>query len=557
MTLHTTQSDQAKTRRWGKLAAPFAALATVVVLFVLTARRHLPSETTETTSSRDRAAAPVLPIAECLVKQPARIAHSVYLLGDMRPSAAYVVETSAGLAMIDSGLDSSHDRLLAGLARLDLDIGRLKMILLTHAHGDHSMGAQRLREETGAAVYVGRDDAPPLRRGAPWEAIFSKFDIADETTHPTTIDGELTDGQVLELGEARFTVVATPGHTPGSCCFLLEIDGQRLLFTGDTVSTFTAALGTYSARLPPSYRGDAQSYLASLQKLRDLPVPDLLLPGHPSADMAAPDPHFTAADWKSLIDRGIDDLRLINERYVRDGADFLDGTPKKILENVYYLGDFEGRATYALVDDDRAILFNGVHSPDAWQQLASRWNMLGVPAPQIWAVFLTTVDPEGLAGLHAVVCDTGCRVVVPGEGIEVVAGQCPPGTSLILADELKASDWTDLRSLPVSGLRRPEAVYYFRRNNSLVLVSGDVPMDVDAIEAGRLKRRGPPDGWNVGSFSDSLAQLAEIKPDVWLAANPLRGRNANLYDRAWANILSLNHQLLQYWKTPSGSADGS
>lgn len=484
-------------------------------------------------------------IAECLARHPVRIARSVYLLGDMRPSAVYVVDTAAGLAIIDSGLESAHQKLLAGLSRLNLDISRLKMILLTHAHGDHTMGAQRLREETGAAVYIGRDDAAPLRRGAPWEAIFSKFDIEGETAHPTIIDGELADGQVLQLGQAQFTVIATPGHTPGSCCFLLEIDGLRVLFTGDTISTFTTAIGTYSARLPPRYRGDAHSYLRSLERLHDLSAPDLLLPGHPGSDLAAPDPHLAEEDWQSLLERGMRDLRLIDDRYTRDGADFLNGTPKALAEGVYYLGDAEGRASYALVDEGQAVLFDGVRGQDALERLNSCCDTLGVPMPRVSTVVLTSVNSENLSGLYTMVVETGCRVVVPDAGAATVADYCPQGASIIAAEELSAAEWTDIRSVSLGGLGPPEAAYYFRRNGSLVLISGDVPLDLDAIEVGKLQRQPPPEGWNPQLYTVSLARLAEITPDIWLCPKPLRGRNANIYDRGWRNLLLFNQQLVR------------
>ena len=111
-----------------------------------------------------------------LARNPAQITDGVYILGDMAPSAVYVVETSEGLALVDSGLDEEHDKLLQGLNRLGLDAGQVKMILLTHAHGDHTMGAVRLRDETGCRVYIGSGDAAPLRQGGPYEAIFSKFE---------------------------------------------------------------------------------------------------------------------------------------------------------------------------------------------------------------------------------------------------------------------------------------------------------------------------------------------------------------------------------------------
>src|SRR5581483_2252105 len=126
-----------------------------------------------------------------------------------------------GLVLIDSVLEEQHDKLIDGLDRLGLDVSRLKAILLTHAHGDHSMGARLLRQETGAKVCVGLLDAEPLRRGGSLEAIFSKFDMAGAEIHPTAVDMELDDGQVLTWGQARFTAIATPGHTRGSFCYLL------------------------------------------------------------------------------------------------------------------------------------------------------------------------------------------------------------------------------------------------------------------------------------------------------------------------------------------------
>ncbi|HVA46663.1 MAG TPA: MBL fold metallo-hydrolase [Pirellulales bacterium] len=496
------------------------------------------------------------PIAECLARGPAKIAEGIYILGDMRPSAVYVVETSAGLAMIDSGLESAHDRLLAGLAKLDLDLGRLKMILLTHAHGDHTMGAQRLRDLTGAKIYIGRDDAGTLRRGGPWEAIFSKFDIEGEALHPTVVDGELADGQVLELGQARFTVLATPGHTPGSCCFLLQADGQRMLFTGDTISTLTVALGTYSARLPPRYGGDAQRYLRSFETLRQLPAPDLVLPGHPDSDLAAPDPRLTAAEWKSLVDRGIDELRLVCQRYARDGADFLDGRPKAVLDGLYYLGDFDGRAAYALVENGRALLFDGACGEGASRRLASAWQTLGIPAPAVAAVVLTSCDTGNLAGLKEMVEGTGCRVVAPAGCLEAVAAFCPERAAVVAAEELPALGWNNLRAWPLEGLGTPQAAYSFRQGEALVLVSGPAPFDTDAIAVARLERQGPPFGWDARLLASSLERLAEIKPDIWLSAVPLRGRNANLYDRAWADTLRWNEQLLRRWQAGRRPASG-
>ena len=170
--------------------------------------------------------------------------------------------------------------------------------MITHAHGDHSGGAEHLRTETAVpVVYAGRGDAAVLRAGGPREAIFSAFSLPGGTLHPTTIDVELTGDESIDFGDTRIQVLATPGHTPGSVCYLIERDGLRALFAGDVITSLVGdetslirarwPLGTYSAYLTGRFRGDAQAYLSSLHKLRTMKVPDLVLPGHPRGDWQA------------------------------------------------------------------------------------------------------------------------------------------------------------------------------------------------------------------------------------------------------------------------------
>ena len=78
-----------------------------------------------------------------------------------------------------------------------------------------------------------------------------------------------------------------------------------------------------------------------------MPVPDLVLPGHPRADVSPQSPCLTQEGWQSLLDQGIHDLETVLSRYAADGADFLDGVPKLLLPELYYLGNFRGSAVYA------------------------------------------------------------------------------------------------------------------------------------------------------------------------------------------------------------------
>ncbi|NUR59097.1 MAG: MBL fold metallo-hydrolase [Catenulispora sp.] len=154
--------------------------------------------------------------------------------------------------VVDPGpLDEGHLRtVLAAAEQRDL---RIAQILLTHGHFDHAEGAPRLAELTGA----------PVR--------------ALDPHHRLGTEG-LAGGDVLEVDGLRLDVVATPGHSGDSLCFVLPADGAVL--TGDTI----LGRGTTVVAHPDGKLGD---YLDTLHRLRELTTelttsehPATVLPGH-------------------------------------------------------------------------------------------------------------------------------------------------------------------------------------------------------------------------------------------------------------------------------------
>lgn len=129
---------------------------------------------------------------------------------------------------------------------------KLAYILATHTHGDHSPGALRLQEATGAEL---------VGLAAP------EFGSHDLTFKP---ERQWKNGDVVETGEYSIRLVHTPGHVSNHFCFLLE--QEQLLFTGDHILQ-----GTTSVILPPD--GDMGHYLDSLAYLQTLPL-RFLAPGH-------------------------------------------------------------------------------------------------------------------------------------------------------------------------------------------------------------------------------------------------------------------------------------
>ena len=124
--------------------------------------------------------------------------------------------------------------------------GRIKWILVTHTHSDHSPGADGLRERTGAEVigFDERDGFVPDRRA----------------------------GDGFRLGASGFDLsgIHTPGHASNHLCYMLE--DERVLFSGDHImSGSTVVIG------PPD--GDMADYLDALRRLRDIDMA-LIAPGH-------------------------------------------------------------------------------------------------------------------------------------------------------------------------------------------------------------------------------------------------------------------------------------
>ena len=508
-------------------------------------------------ATRRKPAAGAVPLLE-----PAAltVVPGVHLLGSLDPAAAYAVETADGLVLVDAGLEPDAGLLKQQLAYLGLDWKRLRAILLTHAHIDHSGGAEHLRSATGAKVYAGRDDAAVLRAGQPREAFVSSFHMPDVHPRPTTVDVEVLGGEVIEVGGVRFRALALAGHTPGSVCYLMERDGRRVLFSGDVIVALAGdqnspgrvanPLGTYSAYLAPRYRGDARAYLTSLRTLRSMPVPDLVLPGHPRQDSTPQSPVLSQQRWEALLDAGIRDMQTLLARYERDEANFLDGTPKRLLPGLWYLGDFKGSAVYGLMAGGKLFAVDAPGGPGLVDFWNARLRAFG-PTPAVpAAILLTSCGPEATAGLAELAGQGRPEVVAAADGLRAVRAACPVGTVVVAADELPRRGWFDVKAIPLRGRGPGPVAYEVRWAGKTVLFSGRIPIEVSEPAVERL-RQDFRDGGNRLHYFDSLDRLARVKPDLWLPAVPADGQNANLYDREWAALLEANRRKVFEEQGPS------
>lgn len=215
----------------------------------------------------------------------------------LRAVNVYVLETDAGLVLIDGGWAIPQSRALfeTGLRQLGYTIRDIRRFLVTHMHRDHYTQASVIGREVGARVSLGLGDKATMDllhndalnedpntdrlRSAGAEELAGAWRSVMPARPPSRDayampDEWLDRDLVVDLGVRRLDALSTPGHTQGHYVFADTQSG--LLFAGDHVlSTITPSIGFEPAYVQQPLR----DYLASLAKVRALP--DLrVLPAH-------------------------------------------------------------------------------------------------------------------------------------------------------------------------------------------------------------------------------------------------------------------------------------
>lgn len=153
---------------------------------------------------------------------------------------AYVVDGDEGVTLIDTGLPKKDGVIVAALTEIGRVLTDVTSILITHSHNDHTGGAAALKEGSGATLIASSGDAPAVEGKVPapappmlWGPLAVIIKLLPKSM-PVRVDHRVSESEQSGL-PSDFSVVDTPGHTPGHASFMLDRLGG-VLFVGDAAA---------------------------------------------------------------------------------------------------------------------------------------------------------------------------------------------------------------------------------------------------------------------------------------------------------------------------------
>jgi len=184
------------------------------------------------------------------------------MLGVCQTNCYFVYEEGKQKALVFDPADKG-DYIYNGLKDKGFSV---EAILLTHGHFDHIWGLEALKELSGAKVYAWEEEREVCENAS--------VNVSADTGRPCAVraDFYLKDGEEITLGGMSCRLIATPGHTKGSCCYYFEDD--KILISGDTL--FRESVGRTD--LPTGSMGTLVRSVK--EKLLPLPEDVKVYPGH-------------------------------------------------------------------------------------------------------------------------------------------------------------------------------------------------------------------------------------------------------------------------------------
>ena len=208
---------------------------------------------------------------------PFHIAGNLYYVGD-QDLASYIVVTSEGIILINSGVKEDVPIIENGVQQLGFHYKDIKILLISHAHYDHAEGSQQIIKDTGAKYYVMAADVATIESGGKEDFHYGR----DHWAHfpPARVARVLHDGDKVELGGSVLVANLTAGHTRGTTTWTMDVTEAGQVLHVVIVGSLNVNPG-YQLVGNKQYPQIADDYKHSFEVLNSLPC-DIFLGAHGS-----------------------------------------------------------------------------------------------------------------------------------------------------------------------------------------------------------------------------------------------------------------------------------
>lgn len=208
--------------------------------------------------------------------EPFRMAGNLYYVGTY-DLASYLITTPKGHILINTGLAESVPQIKKNIEQLGFKFSDLKILLTTQAHFDHVAGMAEIKKLTGARMMVDAKDAKVLADGGNSDYYMGG---KGPLFMPVKADKLLYDQDVISLGGTKLVLLHHPGHTQGSCSYLVTVKDEKRSYTVLIANMPTILPDTKMTGMP-GYANISKDFAYTLDAMKKLQF-DLWVASHAS-----------------------------------------------------------------------------------------------------------------------------------------------------------------------------------------------------------------------------------------------------------------------------------
>ena len=189
-----------------------------------------------------------------------RVIGNLYAVGTY-DLAVFLITSEEGHILINTGVEDSTAQIRENIESLGFRLEDVEILLQMQSHWDHTAALAEIKEITGAEMWATAADAPVLEDGGFSDPHFG----GRESFTPVSVDKIIADGDLIELGTTRLTVIETPGHTAGSSSYAMQVSEG-----GRDYNVVIANMGTINPGkqlvVDPTYPGVADDFAETFRK---------------------------------------------------------------------------------------------------------------------------------------------------------------------------------------------------------------------------------------------------------------------------------------------------